>query len=160
MLRYVVSCELFFHFQKFFHHSFFSMTWDNHRDLVLLGEVILARPFQFRKGSTERGKAWQDVATALKARDMKVDKRSVRDRVNSLIEKVKDKNRKEKAASGIAVEESDEERKIREIIEDLIQEEEDIEAAPREKGDEEKKKADGQEMRKQACETFGETRKR
>lgn len=136
------------------------MMWDNQKDLILIGEVILTRPFQFRQGTRERGKAWQEVADAMRARNYKVDKRAVRDRVTHLMDKLKDKNRMEKAASGIAVEETEEERKIRENVEDLIQEEEDIESAPREKGDEEKKKMDAAEMRKRACETYGETQKR
>ncbi|XP_071944299.1 uncharacterized protein [Antedon mediterranea] len=137
-----------------------SMIWDNQKDQILIGEVILARPFQSKKGTTERGKAWQAVADAMKAREYKVDRRAVRDRISNLMDKVKGKNNKEKAASGIAVEETDEEKQIRESIEEFIQEEEDIEMLPKERGDEEKKKADGAEMRKRACETFGETRKR
>ncbi|XP_071956204.1 uncharacterized protein [Antedon mediterranea] len=138
------------------------MIWDNQKDQILIGEVILARPFQSKKGTTERGKAWQAVADAMKAREYKVDRRAVRDRISNLMDKVKGKNNKEKAASGIAVEETDEEKylRIRESIEEFIQEEEDIEMLPKERGDEEKKKADGAEMRKRACETFGETRKR
>ena len=42
----------------------------------------------------------------------------------------------------------------------MLQEEEDIELAPKERGDEQKKKAEGEELRKRACETLGETRKR
>lgn len=76
------------------------------------------------------------------------------------MDKVKQKNKKEKAASGISVEETADEQHIRQSIEDFIQEEEDIESAPKEKGDEEKKKADGAEMRKRACESYGETQKR
>lgn len=40
----------------------------------------------------------------------------------------------------------------------MLQEEEDIELAPKERGDEQKKKAKGEELRKRACETLGETR--
>ena len=42
----------------------------------------------------------------------------------------------------------------------MLQKEEDIELAPKERGDEQKKKAEGEELRKRACETLGETRKR
>lgn len=93
-------------------------------------------------------------------RNLKVDKRAVRDRISSLMDRVRDKNRQEKAASGIAVEETDDEKKLIETVEEFIQEEMDIESMPKEKGDEEKKKAEGAEMRKRACETYGETRKR
>ena len=42
----------------------------------------------------------------------------------------------------------------------MLQEEEDIDLAPKEREDEQKKKAEGEELRKRACETLGETRKR
>ena len=88
----------------------------------------------------------------------------MRDQVKGLIDAVRDRNNIEKAASGIAPEETEEEeteeeKRRREAIEDLMQEEEDVEAAPRERGDEERKKADGVEMRKRSCKTFGEMRK-
>lgn len=137
---------------------FVSMVWDSHKDLILIGEVILARPFEYRQGTRERGKAWQEIADTMKASNFKVDKPAVRDRVSHLMERVKDRIKREKAASGIAVEETDEEKRIRESVEDLIQEEEDIESAPKDQREEEK--ADGAEMRKRACETYRETQKR
>ncbi|XP_038063011.1 UPF0746 protein DDB_G0281095-like [Patiria miniata] len=138
-----------------------TMIWDNQKEQILISEVILARPFQYRQGTRERGRAWQEVADAMRASNFKVDKRAVQDRMTSLMERVKAKNKRETAASGIAVEETDEERKIRECVEDMLQEEEDIESAhQKEKGGEEKKKADGAEMRKRACETYRETQKR
>ena len=136
------------------------MTWDNRKDLILIGEVIIARPFQYRQGTRERGKAWQEVADAMKGQNFKVDKRAVRERISHLMDKIKRRNKMELAASGIEVKETDEEKKIRESIEDLLQEEEDIESAPKERGDEEKKKSDGAEMRKRACETYRESQKR
>ena len=134
------------------------MQWDNATDLILIGEVILANVFQTRKGTTARGNTWKAVAAAMQERGFDVDARAVRDRITHLKDKVKEENRKEKAASGIAVEETDEEKSIREAIEDMMQEEEDIELS-KQKGDEEKKKAEGAEMRKRACETYGETQR-
>lgn len=136
------------------------MIWNNERDLHLIGEVILARPFQFKQGTRERGRAWQDVADGMVARQFQLDKRAVRDRVAYLCQKVKVNNRKEEAASGISVEESEEEKKIRESIEQIIQEEEDAEYQSTDMTSEAKKKLDGAEMRKRACETYGETMKR
>lgn len=134
------------------------MQWDNATDLILIGEVIVTSVFQSRKGTAARGNAWKAVAAAMQNRNLDVDARAVRDRITHLKDKVKDDNRKEKAASGIAIEETDEEKSIRQGIEDLMQEE-DIELS-KEKGDEEKKRAEGAEMRKRACETYGETRQR
>ena len=117
------------------------MQWDNATDLILIGEVILANVFQTRKGTAARGNTWKAVAAAMQERGFDVDARAVRDRITHLKDKVKEENRKEKAASGIAVEETDEEKSIREAIEDMMQEEEDIKLS-KQKGDEEKKKAE------------------
>ena len=136
------------------------MSWDNTSISILIAEVIVSHPFQYKYKTTDRAKAWQQVAEAMQKRGYRVDSRAVRDRINILKDQFKAKNNMERAATGIAVEESEEEKMIREAVEVMIQEEEDIELAPKEKGDEEKKKADGAEVRKRACETFGETRKR
>ena len=139
------------------------MQWDNATDLILIGEVILANVFQTRKGTAARGNTWKAVAAAMRERGFDVDARAlraVRDRFTLLKNKVKQENRKEKAPSGIAVEETDEEKSIREAIEDMMQEEEEDIELSKQKGDEEKKKSEGAEMRERACETYGETRQR
>ncbi|XP_030830546.1 vicilin-like seed storage protein At2g18540 isoform X1 [Strongylocentrotus purpuratus] len=136
------------------------MSWDNNSVNALIGEVTLANPFQFRYKTSDRARAWQQVAEGMVKKGYKVDCRAVRDRIHVLKDKVKAKNNVERAASGIAVEETEEELGIREAVERMMQEEEDIELAPKERGDEQKKKAEGEELRKRACETMGETRKR
>ncbi|XP_072172038.1 uncharacterized protein [Diadema setosum] len=135
-------------------------SWDTDKDDILLKEVILIRPFQFRKKTVERGRAWQQVAEALQKMGFKVNQRAVRDRMKVLMDAVRGRNNVEKAASGIAPDDTEEQKHRHEVIEDLIQEEEDVELAPRDRGDEERKKADAVEMRRASCETFGETRKR
>lgn len=121
---------------------------------------MLVRPFQHKIKTPGRAKAWADIAESLIARGEKATQRSVRDRVKELMDKVKHNNKKERAASGIEVKETPDEKRVREIVEDLIQEEMDIEAVKKTKDDEERKKMHGAEMRKRACETFGESQKR
>ena len=139
------------------------MSWDNTCVHILIGEVVLvvlANPFQYKYKTGDRARAWQQVAEGMQRKGLKVDCRAVRDRIHILKDQVKAKNNLEKAASGIAVEETEEEKAIQEAIERMLQEEEDIELAPKERGDEQKKKVEGEELRKRACGTLGETRKR
>lgn len=58
------------------------MKWTEDKDIALCKEVALQNPFQFRKGSVERGKVWSGVATELMGQSsaFKVDQRAVRDR--------------------------------------------------------------------------------
>ena len=114
---------------------------------ILIAEVVLAHPYEYKYKTTDRAKAWQQVAEAMQKRGYRVDSRDIRDRINILKDQIKAKNNMERAATGIAMEETEEEKMIREAVEVMIQEEEDIELAPKEKGDEEKK-ADGAEVRR------------
>ena len=41
------------------------MAWNNEKVLILLKEVAVARPFQYRSGTRERGKVWAEVAERL-----------------------------------------------------------------------------------------------
>ena len=137
------------------------MAWNNEKVLILLKEVAVARPFQYRSGTRERGKVWAEVAERLQdLHNLKVDTRSVRDRVSQLMNKRKNRNRKEKAASGIAPKGTAEEASIREILEEFIAKEEDVESMAKVTSEEEQKRKAGLEIRKRACETLGETSKR
>ncbi|XP_071508296.1 uncharacterized protein [Diadema antillarum] len=123
------------------------MTWDDEKNEALLEEVVFARPFQYRSGTRERGKVWDSVAENLQDRhDMKVDGRAVRDRVRLLMKKQREYNRRKIASGGSSVgEETPEEQRNREILDELMAEEEFIEY--------------GKEMRKRASDTFRETKR-
>ena len=119
----------------------------------------MIRPFQFKARSRERGAAWKEIADNLspKINELKIEQRAVRERVTFLLDRQKKKNREHLRASGIGGEETDEEKNMREVVEDLIEQEEDYVIVN--KGEEEKRKQ-GVEMRKRAVETLGETKQR
>ena len=82
------------------------MEWTNQHDIIYeRGQGI--RPFLTRKGSPERGKLWDEIATRLNSLTQckfNVNKRSLRDRLNLLMSKFKAKNREEERVSGISPE--------------------------------------------------------
>ncbi|XP_071851133.1 uncharacterized protein [Apostichopus japonicus] len=137
------------------------MKWTEAKDIILCKEVTLQNPFQFRRGSLERGKVWSGVATELRKQSFKVDQRAVRDRYNSLKNKVQKNNSQDKRASGISPEETESQRELRVLLEDLANQEDDAELLPKTNAsEEEQRRLDGQEVQKRACESFVETRKR
>ncbi|PIK45664.1 putative PERQ amino acid-rich with GYF domain-containing protein 2-like [Apostichopus japonicus] len=107
------------------------MKWTEAKDIILCKEVALQNPFQFRRGSLERGKVWSGVATELRKQSFKVDQRAVRDRYNSLKNKVQKNNSQDKRASGISPEETESQRELRVLLEDLANQEDDAELLPK-----------------------------
>ena len=137
------------------------MTWDDAKDLALVVEVASINPFEFKKGSKERGKRWTEVAELLVLQGFKVDQRAVMDRYTTLQAKNNKNNNEERKASGIAPEPTATQIEIINILEDLqLQDEESKNMAAPARNDEEQKKVDGIEMRKRLVETFAETNKR
>ena len=83
------------------------MEWTNQHDTLFLREVRGSDLFETRKGSPERGKLWDEIATRLNNLTQckfNVNKRSLRDRLNLLMSKFKAKNKEEERASGISPE--------------------------------------------------------
>ena len=83
------------------------MEWTNQHDTLFLREVRGSDLFETRKGSPERGKLWDEIATRLNnltQYKFNVNKRSLRDRLNLLMSKFKAKHGKEERASGISPE--------------------------------------------------------
>ncbi|XP_033125109.1 uncharacterized protein LOC117123329 [Anneissia japonica] len=108
-----------------------------------------------KKGTRKRGRLWENVVENLNKIDgYKVDQRSVRERWAKLRKNLLKKNANEIKASGISPEMSESDI----LVEELINQEDDAEKIEL-KNDEEKKKQDGIAMRKQAMETFAETKK-
>lgn len=82
-------------------------------------------------------------------------------RYNSLKNKVQKNNSQDKRASGISPEETESQRELRVLLEDLANQEDDAELLPKTNAsEEEQRRLDGQEVQKRACESFVETRKR
>ena len=132
-------------------------------ELALLKEIVVDNPFIYRHGSTERGKVWDRIAAALSINGNGTTfiQRTVRDKYRSLATKHRVNGNKERAASGISPEETDIEKEIRELIEQLQEMELDGESiTPNNKKEEEQKKKEGVEMQKVMLERFSETQKR
>ena len=132
--------------------------------MALLREMMVQNPFAHRHGTQERGKVWTEVAAALQPLQQGpkavLNARAVRDKYKCLKDKLKQKNNKEIAASGISPEETDTEKEIRELIEQLEEMEADAEHIPHAKEEEENKRLEGVEMQKQMLERYSETKKR
>lgn len=128
--------------------------WKKEHDILLMREVICELPHKFKTGTKERGQQWDKIANNLNKGEMKVTKRSVRERFDKLYLEFKQREREEKCASGIEAE-YDELHQALTDIHDMIR---DHEGERSEK--ETKEKAQAEEMRKRATEKLSETKKR
>ena len=96
------------------------MRWTEKHDIFFLREILPHEPYQYKKGSIERGKSWEKIANALNSASQpifKVKSRAVRDHLNVLIENHKKKTRDEEKASGIDPVESEVDIAVADIIE-------------------------------------------
>ena len=142
------------------------MYWTKDHDLLLVREVLTVDPYSQPKGSRERARLWEEIASNLSAVSeprFSVSLRSVKDRVNLvLIKKHKRKAAEESKASGIAVDEPSEfDAAIEEICEKAEAAERDQQMISVEKkASAEKEKKQVEDIRAKALEKVGETRKR
>ena len=142
------------------------MYWTKEHDHLLVREVLTVDPYSQPKGSRERAKLWEEIASNLNAVSVprfSVSVRSVRDRVNLvLIKKHKKKVAEESKASGIAVDEPSEfDLGMEEICEKAEAAERDQQMMSEgKKANVEKEKKHAEDMRAKALEKVGETRKR
>ena len=62
------------------------MKWTDEMDIILLKEIVLFEPWNFKRGSEERGRCWEQLAESLSAQNTyrKLSQRSVRDRYKLL----------------------------------------------------------------------------
>ncbi|XP_068760417.1 mRNA export factor GLE1-like [Montipora capricornis] len=141
------------------------MEWKPECDLLLLQEITVSEPHQYKVSTRERGKIWEDITERLNANEAFAhrlgQKRAVRDRYALLSRKYKKKMTTEERASGISPEMSEIDKLLEQIIERF--EESDRESGDKgEQGErsktEDRKKAE--EMRKLSMEKLGETLKR
>ena len=140
------------------------LDYTRHDDLFIR-EILVFEPWNFKKGSPERGNCWKSIAESLNKivdPSFRVEDRSVRDRFKLLEKKYIKKTNEMDRASGIAPEEESEmEKGLREIIElfkdsDLTKHLE--KEKQREAMDNEMQQAE--ELRLQSLETIGETSRR
>ncbi|XP_068753222.1 putative uncharacterized protein DDB_G0274435 [Montipora capricornis] len=141
------------------------MEWKPEWDLLLLQEIIVSEPYQYKVYTRERGKIWEDITERLNANEAFAhrlgQKTAARDRYALLSRKYKNKMTTEERASGISPEMSEIDKLLEQIIERF--EESDRESGDKgEQGErsktEDRKKAE--EMRKLSMEKLGETLKR
>ena len=141
------------------------MVWSKQHDLLLCREVLLLNPYKYIKGSTQRSSSWEKIAESLntiKTPTFQVDKRSVRDHVGVLINRLKKKTRAEEKASGIAPPEPSElESMLEEIIELSESSDQHQKEATEEKEEKDAKdKENAQDIRSKAMESLSQTKKR
>lgn len=137
------------------------MKWTDKHDILFAREVLVSTLYETRTGSPERGKVWDEIAenlNKLESPKFHVSKRSLRDRLNLLINRYKAKIREENLASGISPDDDE----ISTLLEEICDKDEECLHNPpsetRKKGEEDK--ATAEEIRKKAMETVGETKRR
>ena len=141
------------------------MSWTSEHDIYLCREVILMEPFKYKPSTRERGLAWESIAQDLNAITgditFNVNKRSVRDRYNLLVEHFKMKQREYAKASGIEVEETELDQLLLELTEKADEAKQVYDKLTAEKNvHAEAEKSAAQEQRQTAMESLGETKKR
>ena len=141
------------------------MVWDEKKDDMHWGEVLLFAPYQFKLQTRERGNAWKGILENLMASktvNFKVDVRAVCERLLAVaIPRHKVKTKEQSAASGIPPGNNSPDDAVEEIIEKM---EEAGKTYEQQNVIESEKKnqdvANAQEMRERALESFTETKKR
>ena len=132
--------------------------------MLLAREMLTVEPYKCKNRSRESGQAWDLIAVNLNsvhAPRFRVSQKSVRDRARILLKNFKLKIREEEKASGIEVEELSE---LDLALEEIIEKEKaanaqlDLEESVRK--NELQDKANAEEMRLQAMEKLGESKKR
>ena len=104
------------------------MQWKPEHDAIFLREVLASDLYSTRKGSSERGKIWSQLAEKLNevsSCKFIVTQKSLRDRLKLLTQKHKQKMRSEKRASGIDPEMTDIDITLEDISEKEVAEQED-----------------------------------
>ena len=138
------------------------MYWTKAHDTLLCREVLALEPYKHKKGSNEAGKIWTDIAQSLKnCQHLKFKKnlsqRAVRERFSLLQARYKENEKEEIRASGISPEQDELNVLLEEITEREKAAEENREEVHKTK---ENDKVMAEEMRKQAMERMGQTKKR
>ena len=136
----------------------------NDHDIILLREILLFEPWNYKYGSKERGHCWERISESLnQLKDIcfKVTQRSVQDHYQTLEKAYKKQRREEDKQSGISPEETEVDVALADIIE-RFEESQKIhqEISEKQKKKTEEDAAKAEEMRRKSLETFGETMKR
>lgn len=134
-----------------------NFTWKTIHEDLLLREVLLLEPFQYRQGTKEKGAVWSKIAENLIELGMKANQRSVREKFDKLVTEFKRKQAAEEQASGVEVEYTERDRAMVDILERMNEYEVALESKNKKDIQE---KATAEDMKKKATERVGETRRR
>ena len=136
------------------------MQWTREHDILLCREVLALEVYKHKKGTNEAGRLWDEIAKNLRGCQTvrfksNLSQRAVRERFNLIQGRFKENEKTELAASGISVPEQDE---LDVLLEDIAERERDAIAEASEKKGQEK--ATAEDIRNQALERMGQTKKR
>ncbi len=120
-------------------------TWKAIHEDLLLQEVLLLEPFQYRQGSKERVASWTKIAEHLSGMGMKARQRSVMEKFEKIVKDFKQKEAMEEQGSGIDVEYTVRDRAMVGILERMSEYEMTLESMNEK---ENKGKGKAEEMRK------------
>lgn len=140
------------------------MIWTEDHEIYFLREVLTEKPFDYPRGSKEAISAWTRIEVTLRncnELNFFVNIKSLRDHLNYQIKKRNRTLRDEERASGIEVETSEMDVLLDEISNGIeIANEIRTEKLDMNKKKEEAEKLKAEEIRNQAMESMGETRRR
>ena len=140
------------------------MVWTKEHDVLLAREILVAKPFDYKFGSRERGQAWDKVAESLNLVQQirfTVDQRGVRERYAKLEKAYKKRLREEERASGISPEVSELDEAIENIIEASKNAEKELMESQNNKNKQsEKERETAESVRKRSMERLSQTRDR
>lgn len=138
------------------------MEWTEKHDIYLCREIIVVEPFQFKKGTVDRGKLWTKIAESLnscKEIKFRVGMRSVRERFTDIQKEYLKKNKADESSSGTSNDITELDQLLEEISEkEKVAEENRDSDKDRKKVDADRAKAE--EARRVAMERIGQTKKR
>jgi hypothetical protein len=141
-----------------------NFVWSGDHDIVFCREVLVSEPYRNKPRSTERAKAWENIAKNLnnvESPKFKVTVRSVRDHYTQLTNKKAQQLREEEKASGIEVTPTELDVMLEEILEKEKVCKAEIESGEIQlKKNAEKEKLSAENIRRQAMERMSETKKR
>ena len=136
------------------------MVWNVSMDEMLLREVLLYEPYQYKRKTTESGNAWKAIAnTLMNCQEVfsSIDTRATRERFNLILSKRQAEVRSEEKATGISPDETEKSRLLDEIIEQIAECERTLESKATAAVNDKKI---GENVRLLAMESFGESKKR
>lgn len=139
------------------------LIWTDTKEVMLLREVLVTQPHQFKEKTPKRGEKWLQIANNLNKSEEfnnKATVRSVREKTKSLVETFRQNQRAELAATGINPEPTEKEVLLEEITLQIEEFERQIAENGNKAKDAERDKLQGEEIRQKAMETQGQTAKR